>query len=460
MLLMKIILGLLLLYVLGYTLITSISLMSSLKSIYENKQYLTAIENDKLKFKYPGVSVLIPAYNEEKTIKKTLESLKNVIYPNFEVIVINDGSQDNTLKVLMDNYNINLVNKYIKPYLKVQPLREGIFEGKINNIKLIVVDKENGGKSDALNMGINVSKYDLFLTLDADSMVQKDSLYQIVTPYLKYDDVIAVGGNVKISNGIELERGEVKKLTLPNNLLVNFQIIEYFRSFLTTRVWFNNFNGNLIISGAFGLFKKSAVICVGGYSNGIIGEDMDLVIKLHSYNLKNDNSYRIEYAINAVCWTQAPFQVKDLKSQRIRWHTGLVQTLMSHSYIFLNPKYKIVSMFSFIYYFIYEMISPCIIIIALIGLVLLWKYHIINILFMLFFILFYVIYTVINSWASIYMEQYFFKYIISKKDIVKLIFISLFEGVGYRQMNMVFKLISLFRSKKKNRSWGTIKRAG
>lgn len=460
MLLIKIFLGLFFLYASGYTIITIISLMSSLINTYNNKQYLSAIENSNFKIKYPGVSVLIPAYNEEMTIKRTLESLRHVIYPEFEIIVVNDGSKDNTLKVLIETYHLKPVHKYIKPYLQTQPLRAGIFEGKINDIKLIVIDKENGGKSDALNTGINASKYDLFLTLDADSMVQKDSIIRIVTPYLKHDNVIAIGGDVKISNGVKFKKGKVKQFTVPNNLLVDFQIIEYFRSFLTTRVWFNKFNGNLIISGAFGLFKKSAVISVGGYSRGTIGEDMDLVVKLHSYNLKNNNAYRIEYANNAVCWTQAPFQIKDLKSQRIRWHTGLVQTLTSHSYIFFNPKYKIVSMFSFLYYFLYEMISPLIIIAALIFLVVLWQHHIVNLSFMLFFILSYAIYTTINSWASIYLEQYFFKYKISKKDIFKLIFLSIFEGLGYRQMNMFFKLIAIFRSGKKNQSWGTIKRAG
>lgn len=459
MLLIKILLILLFLYSTGYTLITIISLMSSLKNTYNNKQYLLTIENDKsFKIKYPSISVLIPAYNEETTIKKTIESLKTVNYPKFEIIVINDGSKDNTLNYLIDTYHLKRVHKYIKPYLQTQPLRSGIFEGKINNIKLTVIDKENGGKSDALNMGINASKYDLFLTLDADSMVQKDSIIRIAIPYLKYSNVIAVGGNVKISNGVKLRDGRVKQFTIPNNLLVAFQIIEYFRSFLTTRVWFNKFNGNLIISGAFGLFKKSAVIHVGGYSQGIIGEDMDLVVKLHSYNLKNNNPYRIEYANNAVCWTQAPFQIKDLKSQRIRWHIGLVQTLMSHRYIFLNLKYKVVSMFSFIYYFLYEMISPIVIITAFILLVVLWKEHIVNILFMIIFILLYVLYMVINSWASIYLEQYFFNYKIKKKDTLKLIFLSIFEVLGYRQINIYFKLIAIFRSRKRKQSWGTIKR--
>lgn len=453
-----IILFLFFLYMAIYTLITIISSTYALRELNQRKLFRQLVQHIDYQVPLPPISIFIPAYNEEKTILKTIESLRYVDYPEFEIIVINDGSTDNTLEVLKENFALKERNPFIKQRLKTKKIRH-VYEYQGTDLPLIVIDKENGGKSDALNVGINVSKYPLFVTVDADSMLQKDSLQKIVMPYLQYDHVVAVGGDVKISNGVTLEKGEVTSMKIPHSPILVFQILEYFRAFLTTRVWFNRFNGNLIISGAFGLFDKNAALAVNGYSTNTIGEDMDLVIKLHSYYKKNQLPYRIEYSIEAICWTQGPRKWRDLKGQRIRWHIGLMQSLFSHRYIFFNTHYGWVSLFSFMYFFMYELINPIVIVLALIFSIYLLFRKMVYFKFVIAFIILYLSYTVINAWSSLYLERYFYNDKISKLDQFRLILYCILENFGYRQWNLFCKFIALFSFKNnKEKEWGEIER--
>lgn len=445
-------------YMAIYTVITIISSTFAIRELNQRKQFRSMVSHIDFKVTMPPVSVIIPAYNEEKTILKTLDSMRYVDYPQFEIIVVNDGSTDDTMQVLLDQFQLNEVHPFVKQHLKTKPIRR-IYRGQMNGVPLTVIDKENGGKSDALNTGINVSKYGLFLTVDADSQLQFDSISKIVMPYLQYDHVVAVGGDVKISNGIHIDYGKVNQMNIPHKAIIVFQILEYFRAFLTTRVWFNRFNGNLIVSGAFGLFKKSAVLAVGGYSNDTVGEDMDLVVKLHSYFKKNHLPYRIDYSIEAICWTQGPTRWRDLKTQRIRWHKGLMQSLLAHRYIFFNPHYGVVSFFSFMYFLVYEMINPLMIILAVLFFGYLLIMRMVHFKFIIAFLIVYLIYTTINAWASLYLERYFYNYTFSTLDRWRMIGYCLLENLGYRQLNLAFKLYALltFRPKKQE-EWGEIER--
>ena len=406
-------------YVFIYAIVFFISTISSLLELYEDnrkKKYLNKlyIRN---KDNYVPVSILVPAYNEESTIADCIESLAHQEYPYYEIIVIDDGSSDNTSKVVVDRFKLNRVARPIRRLVKCKK-EESIYEGIINDkIKITLVRKENGGKADALNMGINISNYPLFISLDADSILQKDSLTNIVMPYMEDDTTIAVGGNIKVSNSVVLDNGEVVKTLTPKNLLVIFQTIEYFRVFLTTRVWFNKFNGNLIISGAFGLFKKSAAINVGGYDTNTIGEDMDLVVKLHSFYRKNKLPYSIKYSHKAICWSQVPEKYKDLKGQRRRWHIGLITSLYTHRDILLNPKYGLVGVFSFLYFAIFEMLS-CVIDVFALGIIT-CSYFLgfLNIDFLVTFLFVYIGYGIVISLASIILEHYSFKNTLNFKSI-------------------------------------------
>ncbi|RDC48233.1 glycosyltransferase family 2 protein, partial [Acinetobacter sp. RIT592] len=356
-----------------------------------NKMYLNELSL-KSTDNYVPVSILVPAYNEEETICDCVESLSYVDYPEYEIIVIDDGSNDDTSNKLINKFELKKVPRPIRRLVKCKN-EQFIYEGYIKDgIKLILVKKENGGKADALNMGINVSKYPLFISLDADSILQRDSISNIVMPFMEDDTTIAVGGSIKVANQVVLDKGKVIKVMPPKKILTIFQTIEYYRVFLTTRVWFNSFNGNLIISGAFGLFKKNAVLNVGGYDTDTVGEDMDLVVKLHSFYRKNKIKYKIKYEYKAICWSQVPEKLKDLKGQRRRWHIGLITSLNSHRYIFLNPKYGLVGIFSFLYFVVYEMFSCIIDVFGLIIILISYFSGLLNLKFLITFLFIYIFY--------------------------------------------------------------------
>lgn len=447
-------------YVFIYAILFFVSTISSVLELNEdrrkNKYFnkLSIKNNDN----YVPVSILVPAYNEENTVGDCIESLVHQDYQDYEIIVVDDGSSDNTTSVVVERFNLKKVARPIRRLVKCKK-EEHIYEGVINNkIKITLVRKENGGKADALNMGINISNYPLFISLDADSILQKDSLTNIVMPYMEDDTTIAVGGNIKVSNSVVLDNGEVVKILTPKNLLVILQTIEYFRVFLTTRVWFNKFNGNLIISGAFGLFKKSAVINVGGYDTDTIGEDMDLVVKLHSFYRKNNRPYSIKYSHKAICWSQVPEKYKDLKGQRRRWHIGLITSLYTHKYIFLNPKYGLVGVFSFLYFTIFEMIS-CIIDIFGVGVIILsYFFGFLNIDFLFTFLIIYIGYSIVISITSIILESYSFKNTLNFKSIVIYIICSMLESFGYRQICAWFRLSGFVGYKNRKYQWSKITR--
>lgn len=445
-------------YIFIYAIIFFVSTVYSIIDLYEfnlKKRFNNTI-NIYDKKNYTPVSILVPAYNEEKTILKCIDSLLALDYPEYEIIIVNDGSKDKTLEVLIDRFSLKEVQRPIRKSINCKKIFN-IYEG-FEKVNITLINKENGGKADALNMGINASIYPLFLTLDADSILQKDSLSNIVVPFIENENTIAVGGNIKISNNVLLENGIVKKNSLPKRWLIIFQIIEYYRVFLTTRVWFNKFNGNLIISGAFGLFKKSSVINVGGYNSNSIGEDMELVMKLHSFNKKNENKYNIQYTPNAICWSQAPEKLKDLKSQRKRWHMGLMQSLAEHRYIFFNVKYGVVGIFSFLYYFVYEMLSCLIELCGVIFLSISYFTGFINLSFFVSFMCIYIFYSSLISISSIFLEEYFFNTNLRVKDKIKLILFSFLEVFGYRQVCSIFRIVAIFTYRKKKHQWGEIER--
>lgn len=447
-------------YILIYAIVFFISTIFSVLELNEEKrrkQYLNELSlksNDN----YMPISILVPAYNEEKTVIDCINSLSYLDYPEYEIILIDDGSTDDTSNIVIDYFKLKKVPRPIRRIVNCKK-EEYVYEGKVkNNINLILVRKENGGKADALNMGINISKYPLFASLDADSILQRDSLSNIVMPFMEDDTTVAVGGNIKVANQVVLDKGEVVKVLSPKNLLAIFQTIEYYRVFLTTRVWFNSFNGNLIISGAFGVFKKISVLNIGGYDTDTVGEDMDLVVKLHSFYRKNQIPYNIKYEHNAICWSQVPETLKDLSGQRRRWHIGLITSLKNHKYIFLNPKYGIVGIFSFLYFVVYELFSCIIDVFGIIIIIISYFSGFLNMEFLVIFLLVYIFYSVVMSITSIILENYIFKHISSLGSLLKLIFFAVIESFGYRQLCSWYRITGFISYKKRKNQWSKISR--
>lgn len=400
------------------------------------------------------ISIVVPAYNEEATIIDNIISLLDLNYPEFEIIVVNDGSKDNTLAKVIEHFKLRKIDVEINMQVDCKQIR-GVY-GSFIIPNLVVVDKENGGKADALNAGINVSRYPLFCGIDADCIIEKNALLRIVKPFLKHENTIAVGGIVRIANGCTIKDAKLLEAKLPKQAIVRFQIIEYFRAFLTSRIGWERINALLIISGAFGVFKKSAVIKVGGYSR-TIGEDMELTLKMHEYFRKNKIEYKIDFTSDAVCWTQAPDTLKGLKTQRIRWHRGLTDSLLRHKKMIFNPKYGTVGLLSVPYFLLVEMLGP---VIEMIGYVMLVISFITGTLskFFLFVFLMAFLYGILFSLSSILFEQFSYKRYNNAKEITKLVIYSFFEQFIYRQLTVWWRVLSFFNFKKGSKQWGYIKR--
>ncbi len=431
--------------------LTTLLATFDLDDFFERKNHQSSIKLDHDE-NYIPISILVPAYNEELTIVDAIESLLSLDYPEYEIIVINDGSTDKTLENVIKKYDLKENKRIIRKQVKCKPITN-VYENN-SKVRIVLIDKSNGGKSDALNAGINVSTYPLFVCMDADSLLQKDALKKIVEPYLENDSTIAVGGNIKVSNDTIIEEGKIVEYNLPKKLIAKFQLIEYLRVFLTSRVAFNRFNANLIISGAFGLYKKSAVIKVGGYEIGVIGEDMDLIVKLHAYFHKNKEKYDISYVPDAVCWTQVPEKFKSLKNQRRRWHRGMAQSLKENRYMFFDHSYGAVGMVSYPYFVLFEFISPFLEILGILTIIVSYIIGIINMKFFIGYLLFYMLFNLLVSFVSILLEKNMFKGNIDNKMTAKLFFYSILETFGYRQCCSLFRINAFFSPNKDN--WGNM----
>lgn len=295
-------------YLIEYAIILMSSIILGSVSIYERKRKkeLNNIINYDKDLK---ISIIVPAYNEEITIIETIESLVNVNYKDYEIIIVDDESEDNTSEKVIKHCNLQKIERFIINKIKTKPIKS-IYEGVYKDVPIILVKKENGGKADSLNVGVNVSDYPWFICIDADSILQEDALQKIVQPIIEDTRVIALGGAIMINNGAIIENGKVKRYDMPKSVLASLQAIEYNRTFLASRIMFDKLNANLIISGAFGAFRKDVVIATGGYEPSTRGEDMELVIKLHKFCIDNKIDYIMKYVPDTICWTQAPEKLR------------------------------------------------------------------------------------------------------------------------------------------------------
>lgn len=434
------------------------TLLSSfdIEKFIKKRKFISSISLNK-KENYIPISILVPAYNEDVTIINSIKSLLSLDYPEYEIVIINDGSVDKTEEYVKKEFNLQRIVTPIRKQVECQDVIS-IYENTINNVRVVLVNKVNGGKADALNMGINVSRFPLFISLDADSVLQKNSLLKIVEPFIEDDKTIAVGGSIKVANGLTIKDGKIIKESTPKKLIVLFQMVEYIRVFIASRVAFNKFNLNMIISGAFGMFNKSLVISCGGYNSKTVGEDMELVVKMHTYCLKNKKEYKISYVPDAICLSQVPEKYSDLKKQRRRWHMGLIQSIWKHKYIFLNPKYGALSFISYIYYLIFEVISPFIEIFGLISIGCAYFMGVMNLKFMLIYLFVFIFYNVIVSYVALTLNDFLFDYSTPRKTRLTLYLVSIIEGMGFRQLCSIYRLSAFINYKKNRYQWGKITR--
>jgi poly-beta-1,6-N-acetyl-D-glucosamine synthase len=409
----------------------------------------------------PQVSIVAPAYNEGKTIIDNIRTLLSLYYNHFEVIIVNDGSTDDSLAKVIEAYKLVRVNYYFDYVMPCERIR-GVYRSENPSFsRLTVIDKVNGGKSDSLNAGINVSRSKLVVAIDTDSILESDSLLKMVKPFLeeKEKKVIGTGGVIRIVNSCEVVRGHIKKIHLPSEFLPRLQVLEYTRAFLLGRMAWSQLDGLMLISGAMGMFDKETLIKAGGYDVKTVGEDMELVLRMRRHMTDTKQKYEVTYIPDPLCWTEAPSDLKTFARQRSRWTRGLVQSLWKHKSMFLNPKYKTLGLMSFPYWLFFEWMAPMLALGGFIYTAYLGFMGMVN--WPFFFLLFAFVYSLalmFSTWSILYEEVTFHKYR-NKRDVFKLFLTAMIEPFFY-PMHTLFALKGNIEILRKKKGWGKQKRAG
>ncbi len=405
----------------------------------------------------PPVSIIVPAYNEEATITASVRSFLALRYPLFEVVVVNDGSKDRTIEVLREEFDLWESDQPVRIQLDTKPIRT-IYASPAE--RLILVDKENGGKADALNAGICAANYPLVCCIDADIILEEDALLRVARPMIESSRVVAVGGIIRVANGCEIESGRVVAIKTPRNHLATFQIVEYLRAFLAGRTGWSVINGLLIISGAFGMFRRRDFIEAGGYAHDTVGEDMEIVTRMHKNLKEKGKPYRISFVPDPVAWTEVPETIRVLRRQRDRWHRGLMDTLIRHRKMLFNPRYGTVGLLAMPYFFLFEFLGPVVELLGYLALPLGLLLGVVDIQFALTFFLVAVGLGTLLSVAAIFLEELRLNRYPRWLDILKLALYGVLENFGYRQLNTVWRAWAIVSFLRKNQSWGAMERRG
>lgn len=407
----------------------------------------------------PPISVLVPAFNEAATIAATVRSVLQLTYAEFEIIVINDGSTDATLEVLQQEFALLPFPEAYRIQLKTQEVR-GIYRSTTHP-KLRVIDKANGGKADSLNAGINAARYPLFCGVDADSILQRNSLQQVVEPFLRSPHMVATGGTVRAANGCEVRDGYLTRIDLPSNPWALFQVMEYLRAFLFGRLGWSSLNAMLIISGAFGLFKKATVIEVGGYRSNTIGEDMELVVRIHHQMRAKQKPYRIEFVPDPVCWTEVPEDWRTLRNQRVRWQRGLAESLSSHWGLVFSRHGGWPGWVAFPFMVIFEWLGPVLEFGGYLWMVYAYYAGLVSWQAFGLFVFVAIGLGILLSVSGLLLEQLSFRMYPKLRHLALLVLIVIVENLGYRQLNTWWRIVGLFQwARQKESSWGVMKRKG
>ena len=405
----------------------------------------------------PLVSVIVPSHNEELTIVESVRALLALDYESREIIVVNDGSSDRTLAVLQQTFELVPAPPAFAQPLPTAPVR-GMYRSA-SEPALVVVDKVNGGsKSDAVNAGFNAASGTLVLSIDADTVLEPDALTRAVLPFLEDPSTVAVGGNIAISNGCRIEKGRIVSVALPRSWLARFQIVEYMRAFLLFRLACAAANGVVLISGAFGLFRRDAVIAAGGYDTTAIGEDMDLTIRLQRHFRARREPIRIGFDPNPLGWTQAPEDWRSLRSQRYRWRRGLLQVLWRNRRLLGNPRYGIVGLGVLPYILVFEGLGPLLEISgyvltaggALLGLLNWEMFEVMMAVSVLF--------GAAVTLLALLMSDVATRRYMGGRDLVLLVAVVLLESCGYRQINAWWGCIGTAQAAAGQKGWGVIER--
>ena len=407
----------------------------------------------------PPITVIVPAYNEEAGIVESVRSLLALRYPEFEVIVVNDGSTDATVGKLAEAFELLPVRKALRRTIPTARVRAAYASRRHH--ELWVIDKENGGKADALNAGINAARYPYFCVLDSDAVLEEDALLHVAKPMLDDPDLVAAtGGIVRIVNGSRVDHGRVVDIGLPKSWLATVQVVEYFRAFLVGRIGWSRMRSLLIISGAFGLFRRNVVEAAGGFSTRTITEDLELVVRLHRYLHSRGEDYRIAFVPDPVAWTEAPEDLRTLRRQRARWQQGLGESLWHHRRMAGNPRYGAVGLAAVPYFVVFELLGPVVELLAYAVIATSVALGAVSLTFLGAFLAAAILAGFFLSLSALALEEFSFRRYVRGREVGRLLMAAVIENFGYRQLLALWRTLALVDLARGRRAWGEMRRRG
>ncbi|HSA34362.1 MAG TPA: glycosyltransferase [bacterium] len=406
---------------------------------------------------YKPISIVVPAYNEEVSIVDSVESILLLNYPEFEVVVVNDGSTDETFDRLRGHFSLVEIT-LDADWLKERNEIRSIWTSRTH--KVMVVNKVNGGKASALNTGINVARYPLVCNIDADSILDRNALLMIARPFLEDNRVIASGGIVRVANSCDVYKGEVREARFPRSALAGFQVVEYLRAFLMGRIGWDALNGLFIISGAFGLFDKAALKLAGGYAEDSVGEDMELVVRMHRFFRSRGEDKRITFIPDPVCWTEVPESFRQLGRQRDRWQRGLMDALWRHRVMIFNPRYGAAGLFVYPYFFFIEMLGPLVELGGYLLIPIFYGFGVLDASFFIAYLLFAFFIGGLITLFSVLLEEMSFRKYRRPGDLIRLLLFSLVETFLFRPLTVLWRVKGMVKYLFGSRSWGKMQRKG
>jgi len=406
----------------------------------------------------PRISILVPAYNEAVTIGESVRALLALCYHDLEIVVVNDGSQDTTLAVLQEQFDLVPLHPIYRRRIDTELIR-GLYRSH-SHPNLLIIDKEHGGKADALNIGLQLATGELVCVVDADTLIETDALLRLVRPFLMRRSVLAVGGIVRVVNGTVVRGGQVVLPRAPRRALAGFQVVEYLRGFLFGRLGWNLLGGNLIISGAFGLFRRQAIIAIQGYAHDTVGEDIELVFRLRRRGYETQGPHQVIYVPDSVAWTEAPALLRVLSRQRERWHCGLFDTLWRHRRVLFNPRYGAMGLVGYPYFFFVEFLGPMVEAMGLVGVVAGLLLGALDVPFVLLFFLGAYGYDLVLTACVLLFEEVRFHRYEGMRDRLWLLLWMLLEYFGYRQLTVLWRLCGFCKFWRRRADWGVMKRRG
>ena len=406
----------------------------------------------------PGLSILVPAYNEELTIVDSTLSFLTLEYTRHEVIVVNDGSPDGTMERLIEAYELFRVPAAFMVTVKTERVR-GYYRSRKYS-KLLVIDKENGGKADALNAALNAAHNPYVLAVDADTLIEPDALLRLARPFLLGTRIAAVGGTVRVANACTIKHGRVAEARVDPRWLPGIQTVEYLRAFLFGRLGWNRLGGNLIISGAFGLFRREHLLAMRGWTRVTVAEDMELVIRLHRYLREHRIPDVMSFIPDPVAWTEAPVSRRVLGNQRERWHRGLLQAMWKHKRVLFNPRYGTLGLVAYPFFLFGEAIAPLVELFGYVVLALGLAFGAVDLHFAWLFLCAALLYGVLLSTWAVLLEQITFRRYRRQGDVLRLLLYAFAEAVGYRQLTVWYRLNAFWKVLRGDKRWGDMRREG